>query len=273
MKLELAPGEQRARSPGQSKAAGLTFWETVYAPGLAMRRHAHRNAFLYFVLQGGLAEVCDRKPRIALASGVIFHPAGQVHANRFLDSGARALSIELDRQWLERLQAQAVVLDRPVYAEGGRPSGLAIQLYQEAGRTDAASGLVVEGLVLELLGAIARCRAPVAECRPPRWLRTVSELLHARFAESMSLEEIASVAGVHPVYLASAFRRHYRSTVGDYVRRLRIDYACGRLARSDLSLAEIALEAGFANQSHFTRTFRRLMGTTPAVYRKALTRD
>lgn len=268
MVLKLAPGEASARTPKQSKVTGLTFWETIYAPEHRMDAHAHRNAFVYLVLQGGLTEVCDRRAQTALASSVIFHPPGQVHANQFLDVGARALSIELDALWLARLREHPLTLDAPVYVRGGRLTGLAVQLHQEVHEADPASALAVEGLALELLAEIARRCAPAAERRPPRWLRQVRELLHAQFSASLTLDEIAAVAGVHPVHLASVFRQQYRCTVGDYVRRLRIDYACRQLAQSDLPLAEIALDAGFAHQSHFTRTFRRLTGTTPARYRK-----
>jgi AraC family transcriptional regulator len=269
MKLKLGPGELRARTPTQSKAAGLTVWETIYAPGFKIRAHSHKNAFVYLVLRGALTETCDRQTRTALPSTVIFHPAGQVHANHFLEAGASAFSVELDDQWLERLQSHSLALDAPAYFDGGRLPSLAAHLYREAHQTDTASALVTEGLALELLAQAARCRVTVTERKPPRWLQQAKELLHEQFATSLTLEEIASVAGVHPVYLSTTFRRQFGCTIGEYLRRLRIDDACRRLARSELPLAEVALEAGFANQSHFTRTFKRLTGLTPSEYRRS----
>ena len=62
---------------------------------------------------------------------------------------------------------------------------------------------------------------------------------------------------VHPVHLAQTFRKFYRCTIGDYVRSLRIEFACRQLAATKMPLSEIALLAGFADQSHFTRTFRK----------------
>ena len=55
---------------------------------------------------------------------------------------------------------------------------------------------------------------------------------------------------------------------GEYVRRQRIALACRSLAESDMPLADVAIEAGFADQSHFTRTFKRQLGVTPAAYRR-----
>jgi AraC family transcriptional regulator len=248
--------------------SGLTFWETLYAPDFKMPAHCHRNAFLYLVRQGVLTEVCDWKSETAHPSTLIFHPSGQLHANHFLGAGARVFNVELDSGWLDRLQACSLVLDAPAYFQGGHLVGLAARLYEEARETDPASRFVVEGLALELLAQMARHSVSLAERTPPHWLQQARELLHEQFSASLTLSEIASVVGVHPVHLASSFRRHFGCTVGDYVRRLRIESSSHQLIQSDVPLSEIALDAGFANQSHFTRTFRRLMGTTPAAYRK-----
>jgi AraC family transcriptional regulator len=63
-------------------------------------------------------------------------------------------------------------------------------------------------------------------------------------------------------------RRAFGESLGSYQRRLRVRLACERLRDSSLSLAAIALDAGFTDQSHFTRVFKRLIGATPAVFRR-----
>jgi len=80
---------------------------------------------------------------------------------------------------------------------------------------------------------------------------------------------VAISAGVHPSYLARTFRKFYGCTVGDYVRRLRVDYAVRELKESDKSLAEIATAAGFYDQSHFTHEFKSHLRMTPAEFRAA----
>jgi AraC family transcriptional regulator len=77
------------------------------------------------------------------------------------------------------------------------------------------------------------------------------------------------VVGVHPVTLARGFRRAYGCTLGEYVRRQRIENACRQLLDSAASLAEIALANGFADQSHFSNTFHRYTVMTPARYRRS----
>jgi AraC family transcriptional regulator len=133
---------------------------------------------------------------------------------------------------------------------------------------DAVSPLAMEGLTLEILAELSRRPASAAERRPPGWLRRAKELLHDRFTESLSLDEIAAAAGVHPTHLARVFRRHYHCTIGDYLRGLRIDQARHELATSDTPLIEIAIRAGYCDQSHFSTAFQRHVGMTPTEYRR-----
>jgi AraC family transcriptional regulator len=74
--------------------------------------------------------------------------------------------------------------------------------------------------------------------------------------------------GVHPTHLGRVFRAHYGVSVGEYGRRFRLARAATELARTDMPVAVIATRAGFADQSHFTRLFKRYAGTTPARYRE-----
>ena len=83
----------------------------------------------------------------------------------------------------------------------------------------------------------------------------------------MHLADVATAVGVQPSHLAHAFRRHFRTTVGAYVRSLRLDWALEQIARSNLSLAEIAAAAGYSDQSHLTRECRRIAGVSPGKHR------
>ena len=79
-----------------------------------------------------------------------------------------------------------------------------------------------------------------------------------------------NAAGVYPVHLAAVFRRFYHETIGDHVQKRRIEHAYDLLQKKDISLCEIAYECGFADQSHFTRVFKRRVGVTPGVFRSSL---
>jgi AraC family transcriptional regulator len=133
---------------------------------------------------------------------------------------------------------------------------------------DPASHLAIEGLMLEVLAEASRLPTGVMRIRP-RWVEAARELLHDRFSEKLSLAVIAQSINVHPMHLAREFRRHYGCTIGEYIRKLRTDFARAELVRTNVSLTEIALTSGFFDQSHFTRVFKRLTGFSPASYRAA----
>jgi AraC family transcriptional regulator len=106
-------------------------------------------------------------------------------------------------------------------------------------------------------------------------MQQVLDRIHADFQRPLSLADLAATAGVHPVHLARAFREHQGITVAAYTRRLRFERSLRELAElgtSQRSLAEIAQAAGFADQSHFSRTFKKLTGLTPKAYRDRLGR-
>jgi AraC family transcriptional regulator len=96
----------------------------------------------------------------------------------------------------------------------------------------------------------------------------IREVLRSHFASPPKLTELAYLAGIHPAHLSRSFHRHYGCTIGGYVRQLRVEFAGRQLAETDQPIAEIALEAGFAHQAHFSTAFKRQTGRTPAEVRR-----
>jgi AraC family transcriptional regulator len=107
----------------------------------------------------------------------------------------------------------------------------------------------------------------------PPWLRRAREYLREHFRQPIALCELASAAQVHPTHFAHAFRQHTGVTMGQQLRALRVEWAAQRMIATGESLASLATQAGFSDQSHFTREFRRIYGTSPAAYRRAQRQD
>jgi len=125
--------------------------------------------------------------------------------------------------------------------------------------------LAAETLIGEMFDDCSTHAAPGRV--PPAWILVVRDILKERFQTPLRLKTLALLARVHVVHLARTFRSCFGTTIVGYVRGLRIDFACRRLASSDLPLSTIAADAGFADQSHMTRTFRRFLRTTPHRFR------
>jgi AraC family transcriptional regulator len=243
---------------------GFVFRELVHQPG-SIAPHAHEHAHLAFMLRGRLTETCEKKRLECRPSSVSYLAPGLTHADLF-PVEVRCLIVELlpSRQ---ELLSEVLPLSEPSFLDGGPASWLMARLYEEARCSDDASGLAIEGLTLEVLAEVARARKNVSGAIPPRWLRQAREFLHARCFVRTTHAEIARLVGVHPAHLATGFRKYFGCTIGQYVRRMRVESACRMLAGSDSALADIALAAGFVDQSHFTRVFKRITGMTPARYR------
>lgn len=249
---------------------GLTLTETSYAPSLKLPKHSHEQAYFCFVLEGGFTEVFGRRSRSCRPSTLVFHPAGETHSD-FFHADSRCFNLQMNAAWLDRVNRETRILNSPADFSGGSLVQLARRLFREFCNGDVFSRLVIEALALEILAEASRHSAKCARrVAAPCWLEQARELLHERCCERLSQTEIAELVGVHPVHLAREFRRFYRCTIGEYLRRLRVEFACRQLSSaSDAPLSEIALAAGFFDQSHFARTFKMLVGTTPNQYRIA----
>lgn len=270
MPLQLPPGSLYGETLRSRKISSFDLSERVYPARFRTPRHSHKQALFCFVVQGDYTETYGRKTRECSQSALLFHPANETHAEHFHDSGGRSFIIEIAPEWLDPLREHTAVVDDPAEFHGGVLELLARRLYKEFMRMDGASALVIEGLMLEMIGEASRHNAQVSLPHSPRWLQQARELLHGRFMEHLTLAEVAHNVGVHPVHLAQAFHKSYQCTVGDYVRQLRIEYACRELASSETPIVEIALAAGFCDQSHFTRTFKRCIGVAPSQYRESI---
>jgi AraC family transcriptional regulator len=248
---------------------GFVLTETYRPAGLVLPMHFHAHANVALTLQGGFIETVGAKPYEVNPASVIFRPAGEKHSNRYGKSAAHCLIIEVKPERLAAIRAVTQILERASYVEGRLVSDFALRILREFQMPDAISPLAIEALVLEMLVQCAR-RPPTPKGQPPRWLQMAKDIVHERFSDSLSLSAVARLLGVHPANLAKMFRSHYHSTVGDYIRGLRLDRAAELLVRSEQSLSAIALSAGFYDQSHFARLFKLRFSVTPGAFRAGL---
>ena len=264
-KLHSVP--QRGMALRSREVAGLLLEESAYAPGLRMPAHTHQLAAFGFVLRGAYTENYGWQTRDCEPSTIVFHPPAETHAVAFHQTPTRILRVGLNPQLAAEVRQYSQMLDRPSDFRGGPLAWLALRLYKEFRQPDSFSSLAIQGLALEIIATASRCTEKLAKRRPPRRVERAREILHEQFAETLSLSRIAEMVGAHPVYLARAFRKCYGCAMGEYVRRLRIEAACREISCSAAPLSEIAATLGFYDQSHFSNTFKRCTGMTPAEFR------
>jgi AraC family transcriptional regulator len=220
------------------------------------------------VLDGAFTEWAGRTPVLCIPSTLKFMPAGERHCDDFDRGPVRGLLIEVEPDRLKALQPYGAVLDRRMHSCGGAPAEIALRLHAELCHMDSAAPLAIEGLMLELLATASRQPESVPRRSPPGWLQQVRCRIEEGVTGTLGVTEVANLVGVHPVTLARTFRRVYGCTMGEYVRRRRLERAMQQLRESNASLVSIALANGFADQSHFTNLFRRYTGVTPSAFRR-----
>jgi AraC family transcriptional regulator len=241
--------------------------ERHYPGGCTTPVHAHERPLFCVVLDGAYEEQHCNKTLYCTQTTTLFHAAEEEHLERFSDFGARSLIVEVEPAWIDRVrEISQVGIHNSAVQDSGTLRPMGSRLYREFLTGDPAARLIIEGLLFEMTGEFFRAERR-RETRRPGWLALAVEMIQGNFPRRLTLADIANEVGVHPVHLAQSFRRFHGCTVGDYVRRVRIDYACQELVRSDAPFIDLAIAAGFADQSHFTRTFKRTVGILPSQYR------
>lgn len=268
MVKKLAAGCLHGKILKSMQVSDFILSETHHPAQSKLLKHIHSNPYFCFVLQGTYTEFYREKEIICTPSTLTFRAAGEEHEDHFHDKDGRVFVLEIPLKWIEKLRENSLKLDSSVKFQNGLLSQLVTKLNREFHYTDSASQLVIEGLTLEIIAQAARNSVSAVEKKEPKWLKRVIELLDSSFFENLTLEAIGLEAGIHPVHLATVFRQKYNCTIGEYTRRLKIQYACRQIESGKLSMIEIALNAGFGDQSHFSKVFKRQTGMTPNEYKK-----
>ncbi len=244
---------------------GFIVTDTVHAPNMSLPMHAHENAGLAFVLSGSFREVAGPSVRQCRAETLVIRPPRDPHEDLYGERGAHSLLIEVTPS---RLQSLAAAFDSAALIDSSAVAVKLRRVHDEMRLADAFSSLAIEGLLLESFAELARMRTASAGPRVPRWLAAARDYVREHFVDGITLSDVARHVSVHPMHLARSFRSCFGASVGEYLRSTRIEQATRLIATTSRSLADIALEMGYSDQSHLTREFRRVHGTGPGAYRR-----
>ncbi|HYK83375.1 MAG TPA: AraC family transcriptional regulator [Gemmatimonadales bacterium] len=238
---------------------------TVTLPaGLSLRPHAHPHDQLAVVLAGQYTEMSASATATLSAGSILWRRAGEPHGNVVGAHAAEVLLVDLAPAAARQLCLPRV--DAATYFAPGTFAEIYYGLRSELRRPDGASRVAIEGWVCVLAADAGRsARGPQAPA--PAWLSRAVSLIQAGYPHRIRLSRLAAAAGVHPVTVAAAFRRHLGKSVGEYVMDLRIAHARRELAHTRRTIAAIAMEAGFYDESHLGRVFRRRFGVAPGALR------
>ena len=225
-------------------------------------RHCHDNTNISFVIHGG----CKLKKKDTgelLPGRLTFNYAGEYHQVIDVADNSRHVNIELEQGFYERYftseSNMAVLTKKPDF------KFLMLRIYKELVAGDQYSPPSIHLLLLNLLNRSEKSTFTDAS---PSWVKKLEELLRANWNETITLDGLAAIIGVHPVTISKYFPRYFCCTLGEYMRKLKIEKSLSLIKSPDNSLTSIAYQCGFFDQSHFTRIFKEVTGFLPAHYQK-----
>ncbi|MCZ6834263.1 MAG: AraC family transcriptional regulator [Planctomycetota bacterium] len=247
---------------------GMTLNEVVYPAGCRFEPHAHEQANISILLAGSFFEQAGSLSSHCKTCSVVFKPPQTVHRNEVGSRGARSLIIGIQPDRFERWCNWSETLKRYAWVHTGPIPELMLRLYREFRLGDDLSVASLEQLLLEVLSTDFELSTSRMKTAMPLWMRQVMERLHEPREAMPRVDILARTVGVHPVHLARVFRRHHKCTIAQYIRRRRLEKATHALSSSRKPLAEIAYETGFADQAHFSRSFKTHAGLSPGQFRR-----
>lgn len=254
---------------GEMSTDLVSCFEVLFPPGVTMVEHSHKRPSISICFSGEVEEVVAGIRFHLEASSIYARPGGVVHSNVFGPTPVRALVIELNTPFLERYPATADVIRHPALFHGApmmaTASALSNELRVGKGRS---SHVAADALSLTLVSQLIRRGERKSVSPTTAWLNELVGYLKIHFREHLTINAIAETFDLNPSYLGRMFKQELEMSVTEYLRKLRIDAAIDLLASTETPISSIADQCAFADQAHFTRVFKSVVGTTPRAYRR-----
>lgn len=229
--------------------------------------HYHENAYFTFLLQGNMIEGNKKEIYHCPAGTLLYHHWEDPHYNIKPDGFTRGFHIEISPKWFEQFHVSKDAVEGSLQIENPAVKLMLSNIFKETKMNDQTFELSVQQLLLNIFSQLSDINIGCQE-RNPRWVKQINELLHENFMEKVSLTELSKTLDIHPVHLSRNFQKYFHCNLGEYIRQLKVNKSLILLHDKSTPLVEIAAECGFADQSHFIRSFKEHLGITPLKYRK-----
>jgi AraC family transcriptional regulator len=236
-----------------------------YQTGLRQNWHSHEDFILAMILRGNVREQVKCEDTLVNAFDVGIKAPEVRHTDHFCPNGVRVIRLSLAPDFVSNLKSQSLINEGWYWVKGSS----AVRPFLRVGQSLLHQNGEIENDVHDLLASLLP-KNEAQKSHPPFWLRRAKEQLNETFAEGVRLNQLAADANVHPVYFARKFQQFFGVTVGGYVRRRQFQKVHSLIVSGKFNLAQIAVETGFSDQAHLTRTLANEFGITPANFRKLL---
>jgi AraC family transcriptional regulator len=264
----LKTGEFYGVTNAKADLSGLTLTDTVYTHK-HVDWHYHENAYFTFILAGKVLEGNKKQVYPCTPGTLLFHHWQEAHYNIKPDGFTRGFHVELDKRWLTKYGIDTGKVQGGINLAHPQFRTLIYNIFKEFKIDAEESKLAVDGSLVDLLSRMTSQNVNHHN-EIPAWVPKLKDILHDSATHNWTLQALSHAVGIHPVHLSRDFSRYFNCNLGDYIRTIKINRAIALFSKQEYTLTNIALECGFADQSHFIRTFKSLHQLTPLYYRRLL---
>ena len=244
---------------GVRRFGGARALRVVHPGGQRIGAHRHDWPLLTIPALGGYDEEYEDGSVAVSGPAVVLHPPGRCHANCIHERGMETITIEFDAAWLRTDEAAPALQGSHVWKGGAVV--LAARALARQWHDPCATEVQLQRATAAFLAAtLGRTPRPA-----PKWFNHAAARIAADPAPTA--DDLAAALGLHPRWLAHAYRAMAGEGVQEAVMRRRTEQAVHLLRTTDQALAQVALACGFCDQSHMNRVVRQLTGRTPAKIR------
>lgn len=228
--------------------------------------HYHENPYLMYVISGNMTDRSKNGTTLCPSGSLIFQNWDEQHLNTKESAYGSGFHLEFDRGWLKHYASDLSLSSGQKRIDHPLVHNLLGQIYLEFHRSDSYSPITIETLVIQLCDAITAIHNQSSKL-VPSWISRLIEILESGNSD-ITLQSLSEALGVHPVHISRAIPKYLGMTLGNYLRLQKIRESLPPLIDKKTTLTSIAYNSGFADQSHFTRTFKKVYKVTPKKYRK-----
>ncbi|MFH6992708.1 helix-turn-helix transcriptional regulator [Flavobacterium sp. FlaQc-48] len=243
---------------------GIAVVETEYKNKVYEGWHSHNNAHITLFLKGGTTEKRKNFSENVGPGSLLFYHSDELHLNQDTLFPSKNINIEIEDHLLKELELTEAIIEKSVQ-HTALTKFLILKIFKECQVADAFSGDTIQMLFVQLSNANTHLERFE---KSPFWVKSLNELLNDSWNENPGLQDLAQVLNVNPITISKHFPKYFGCTLGEYMRRMKINRSLALIQSSDHNLTEIGFQCGFADQSHFIRTFKNQTGFLPKQFQK-----
>jgi len=228
--------------------------------------HYHENPYFMYVLHGHMIDNNKKVKSLLPAGSLMFNNWQEQHYGVRHSAEAAGFHLEFERSWFDRYGIDLQILEGSQKIDDPNIHLLITKVYYEFLLSDTYCEVSTDLLLVQICDALSIHKHRNSKGMP-KWVAHLKEILHDDCTH-ISLQNLSQELGVHPVHISRAVPKYFSASLGEYIRKIKLNKALRLIFDSNKSLVEIAYHSGFSDQSNFNHVFKSYYKVSPGHFRR-----